>query len=429
MNIITQLSLFEKHEFQELGDLELLLKIVRNLNASELIRKLDSKRKNGRNDWSNRSMLIAFIGGLLFGHDSQEALRRELNRNQQFREICGFKAKTVKVEGEYKKYLAPSRNAFSRFISRIMECKEELNNMFIESVYYMYNTLDGFGEYLTADGKALDSYATKLSKSNHKDERGEHDADWCKKEYTVTGINGEIIKKTKKWLGFRMHLIADAKYEIPVDFTVTKASISEKVELNKMLKKDTSLTKLMLSKCKYFLADKGYDSTNLIETLKTNDIAPIIDIRNMWKSGEKTKQYRNTDLTYDYEGNVYYTNEQGKEILLKYKGYDKSTDSLRYGFGPQHNDNRIFRIKCDEDKRIFTPVARNSEKWSRIYKMRTSVEKINGRIDRDYKFENHTIRGLKKMTTFITLSFVIYMTMAKAKIAEGLKSNLCKKYA
>ncbi len=76
--------------------------------------------------------------------------------------------------------------------------------------------------------------------SGHK---GEHDADWCRKTYTTTTPTGEVNTKTVKWFGFRLHLIADAVYELPVDFTVTKASVSEVKE--------------------------------------TEDIAPVIDIRNI----------------------------------------------------------------------------------------------------------------------------------------------------
>ena len=44
-------------------------------------------------------------------------------------------------------------------------------------------------------------------------------------------------------------------------------------------------------------------------------------------------------------------------IELIYKGYDQSTDSLRYGFHPKYNDNRIFRINRSEDIRIFPKVS------------------------------------------------------------------------
>ncbi|MDE6433410.1 MAG: hypothetical protein K2L07_04200 [Lachnospiraceae bacterium] len=64
-------------------------------------------------------------------------------------------------------------------------------------------------------------------------------------------------------------------------------------------------------------------------------------------------------------------------------------------------------------------MARNSHKWKRIYKKRTGVERINGRIDRDFQFERHTIHDLLKMTMFLTATFLIYMAMVKSKIERG----------
>ena len=55
-------------------------------------------------------------------------------------------------------------------------------------------------------------------------------------------------------------------------------------------------------------------------------------------------------------------------LALKLKGYDKKTDSLHYGFKPQYQDIRIFRIKCEEDRRLFNKVTKDSFKFKRIYK-------------------------------------------------------------
>jgi len=43
------------------------------------------------------------------------------------------------------------------------------------------------------------------------------------------------VIKTKKWFGFRLHLLSDATYELLVDFEVTKASNSEVKETEKLL--------------------------------------------------------------------------------------------------------------------------------------------------------------------------------------------------
>lgn len=430
MKIIPQMKLFEENDFENLGDLERLQMVPGALKDEKLIHKLYRIRGKGRNDWPCEAMWNSFIASFLFGHETVESLLRELRRNKQLRTICGFEPKTVKQEdGSIKIYVAPSASAYSKFLKNLITCQEELNEMFTELVLYMYQNLEHFGEILMVDGKAVQSYGTKNSKNKKSGGRGEHDADWCKKQYSASGPNGESIIKTKKWFGFRLHLIADATYELPVAFTVTKASDSEQTETQKIPDRIEKEWEQWLEGCRYFLADKGYDSSKIINRLEGRGIHSIIDIRNCWKDREETHQYKDTNLVYNYRGTVWYVEEDGTKTEPVYKGYDKSTDSLRYGFKPQKHDKRIFRIKCEEDRRIFTPAARSSYKWKRLYKKRTGVERINGRIDRDYQFERHTIRGLDKMKMFLTVTFIVYMTMAKAKVMAGETEHLCRLYA
>ena len=433
MKIITQISLFDDTQNENLGDLERLQKVFDNLPDEKLIQKLKEKREKDRNEWTVEAMWNSFIASFIFDHDSIASLLRELNRNSQLRIICGFQPHIYSVltdkkdeygkrirESRYK--LAPTASAYTNFLNNLKECEQELREMFDTLVKDMYENLNGFGEIMAADGKAIQSYARRISnkKSGNK---GERDADWCMKEYTITKPNGEKVVKTKKWFGFRLHLLSDATYELPVDYEVTKASNSELKETEKLLDNIKEKYPEKLEKCRYFLADKGYDSTELIEWLTTEGISPVIDIRNMWQRDE-TKQFKATNIVYNYKGKVYYITDSGKEIELLYKGYDKSRDSQRYGFHPKYEDKRVFRIPLKTDPRIFTKVARNSKKWRRLYKKRTSIERVNGRIDRDFQFEKHTIRGLKKMKMFLTVTFIIQLTLAKAKIESGITNGL-----
>ena len=430
MNILPQMKLFEESDFDFLGDLERLQRVLSAIDDGKLIQKLYRIRGKGRNDWPCEAMWNSFIASFLFEHETVESLLRELRRNKQFRTLCGFEPKSVRQkDGSYKIFVAPSASSYSKFLKNLMMCQTELNEMFTEMVLYMYENLEGFGEILMVDGKAIQSHGSKISKSKKSGGRGEHDADWCQKQYSVSGANGESIVKIKKWFGFRLHLIADATYELPVAFSVTKASNSEQKEAENLLEQIEKEHGEWLRSCKYFLGDKGYDSTKIIQWLEEKTISPIIDIRNCWKDGEETHQYRDTQIVYNYKGTVWYVEDNGEKTELLYRGYDKATDSLRYGFKPQKHDKRIFRIKCEEDRRIFTPVARSSHKWKRMYKKRTGVERVNGRIDRDFKFEKHTIRGLSKMLMFLTVTFIVYMGMAKTKIEQGEKTHLCRLYA
>lgn len=435
MKIITQISLFDDTQNENLGDLERLEKVFDNLPDEKLIQKLKEKRGKGRNEWPVEAMWNSLIASFIFDHDSIASLLRELNRNSQLRIICGFQPHIYSVltdrkdeygkrirESRYK--LAPTASAYTNFLNNLKECEDELREMFDTLVKYMYENLNGFGEIIAADGKAIQSYARRISEKN-RGNRGEMDANWCQKNYTTTKPDGEKVVKTKKWFGFRLHLLSDATYELPIDYEVTKASNSEVKEIEKLFDNIKEKYPEKLEKCRYFLADKGYDSTELIERFRTEETAPVIDIRNMWQ-GDETKQFKDTNIVYDYKGSVYYITDSGEKIELIYKGYDKSRDSQRYGFHPKYHDKRIFRIPLKTDPRIFTKVARNSKKWKRLYKKRTSIERVNGRIDRDFQFEKHTIRGLKKMKMFLTVTFIIQLTLAKAKIESGITKGLAR---
>ncbi len=54
-----------------------------------------------------------------------------------------------------------------------------------------------------------------------------------------------------------------------------------------------------------------------------------------------------------------------------------------------------------------------------LYKTRTSIERLNGRLDEFFGFEKHYIRGLKKMKLRGGLSFVVMLSMVLGRIKEN----------
>ncbi|MFQ5729887.1 MAG: transposase, partial [Waddliaceae bacterium] len=77
------------------------------------------------------------------------------------------------------------------------------------------------------------------------------------------------------------------------------------------------------------------------------------------------------------------------------------------------------RIPLNEDLRVFTPVARSSYKWKRLYNKRTSVERVNSRIDVSFGFERHFIRGLAKMRLRCGLALCVMLAMALGRVKQN----------
>ena len=275
-----------------------------------------------------------------------------------------------------------------------------------------------FGETLAGDGKFLDSYANRSSKAPNvkAGERAEKDAVWAGKEYHYIDKNGKAQVKMEWHYGFKAHLICDVKTELPIAYDILPANSDEKKAMINML---TSLPCDLRNQANYLLLDKGYDSTQMIQEIKGFGISPIVDIRNCWKDGELTRQYKNTDIVYDYQGNVYFVDDNGKQHRMHYEGYDAQKKCLRYSF-----KGKVYKLYISYDERVFLPVARNSMKFSRLYKGRTAVERLNGRLDRDFMFEDHCIRGLDKMRLLVSLSLLIMNVMAVAKIRRGASVHL-----
>jgi hypothetical protein len=59
----------------------------------------------------------------------------------------------------------------------------------------------------------------------------------------------------------------DVKYELPVAFSVTKASRSEVKEGQILVDEMKPKAPITIDRCAYFIGDKGYDDTRLITKL------------------------------------------------------------------------------------------------------------------------------------------------------------------
>jgi hypothetical protein len=87
---IPQKQLFGWQEIQELGDLERLRLVLDHLPDESLMEELERRRGRGRNDYPVRAVWNSVLAGVVFQHQSIEHLRRELSRNGQLRQLCGF---------------------------------------------------------------------------------------------------------------------------------------------------------------------------------------------------------------------------------------------------------------------------------------------------------------------------------------------------
>lgn len=247
-------------------------------------------------------MWRALIAGIVFGHPSIESLIRELDRNSSLLGMCGFCPVPLQKRTRYEiersegivgviaidsppRTPAPKSSAFSRFLSNVVRIEEEkglISKMIDAMREELMELLPDFGENLGYDGKAIESHSTG-NENRKTGETSDPGADWGKHEHSgVDSSTGKTWRKIKRWFGYGLHIIADTRYELPVAVSVTRASVSEVRELDRMtgllFGKDPELK----NRCRYFTADRGLDSGSLKRKFWDDyEIRPIMDNREL----------------------------------------------------------------------------------------------------------------------------------------------------
>jgi hypothetical protein len=346
---------------------------------------------------------------------------------------------------------------FSRFLKNVIELEDEhamISEMVCRLRENLMAELPDFGKHLGYDGKAIDSYSTG-QENRETGQTSDPDANWGKHETSGFDKDGNLWKKVKSWFGYGLHLIADTLYEIPVAFSVTAASASEPVELGNLIQNSFEQTPALAQRCEDFSADRGLDSGG-IKAMLWDDyrIRPVIDVRELWREEKNEPGYdpqkpitralfteRVDTIVHTEKGTLHcICPATGEQRDMAFQGFEADRNTLKYrcpaaayGFQCQGRKEcsafgqvnpgaygRSIRINITkEDRRIFTPIPHGSPSWGRIYNRRSSLERINNRIDNSFGFEKHYIRGGAKMQTRVGLAIAVMMAMALGHARAG----------
>ena len=441
--IIIQQNLFNWKQLEVASDLERLEMVLEAIPDEELMRKLEAARRGRRDDNPIRAMWNSLLAAIVYGHESIASLRRELLRNPAMLELCGFDV--LKGKGA-----VPSEHAYKRFMRKLVKYQGDIDAIFDELVETLRDLLPEFGRHLATDSKGVSTHARARKEPASS---SDPDADWGLKRRTEVGADGRSFEKLKKWFGYKVHLLVEADSELPVAYEVTRASVSDMTMLKPMLKEMHKRHPDVVRRAEFLSADKGYDSQDNNRFLwDEHDIKPLIGIRQTWKeaegdSGDESSPRqlypeRADNILYDEQGSVYCVcMETGEVRPMAYGGFERSRESLKYrcpraayglqcqsvsecGAGNYGPYGRIVRIPLERNRRIFVPPARSSYTFEREYKKRSSVERVNSRIQCNFGFEHHFVRGLAKMKLKAGIALVVMLSMAVGRIQRNQKEKM-----
>ena len=233
-------------ETDDMPQLRRLILILEHQPYQEIFAQLESRC--GRNDYPIQALFQTMIAGVAFGHDSVNSLLREPARNVQLAQLCGFnplprrspskqtlhydeqgQVRAVTEIVQPLRPLLPEAWKFSRFLKQLFKLESDtgrVSEMIVRLCHQLMAEVPDFGRCLSYDDKVLPSHSTGRSLAG-KDRTYDPDADWGKHKTSGRRQDGTLWEKIKSWFGYRVHLIANAHYEIPAAVELREASRSE----------------------------------------------------------------------------------------------------------------------------------------------------------------------------------------------------------
>jgi hypothetical protein len=429
MSILPQPSLFSWREVEATSEIQRLTRLLEALPDRPLLEVLAAERRGKRNDYPLEALWRALLAAIVFGHPSLASLSRELARNGQLRDLCGFDP----LRGDKA---VPPAWVWTRFVARLLRHQDLIDQMFARLVERLRQLLPDYGRDLAIDAKAIGAWS-----------RSDAEASEGHKNYEGQDEDGEPLQKIQKWFGYKLHLIVDAHYELPVAFELTGAKEADSPQLMPMIDKLKAIHPQLHERVQTLSADRGYDDGDDKAALyDDHDMIPLIDTRDL-------HQGRMQPLDPSVHDTIYYgptgevcckvdpfQSEPAKAFAdMQFMGFEPERATLKfrcpaaaYGLECKNREacrcrlsvrqgdyGRVVRVPLERDRRLFTPIWRHGRRFERLYKMRTAAERVNSRIDQVYGFERHFIRGKKKVRLRLGLGLLVMLGTAAAWVEAG----------
>ena len=429
---IVQQPLLDFNEFFALDHSDRLVLVLQTINAERLLRVLDGDDALGPTGYPARLLWSALIAGVVYRLPSVAELRRNLLTNPYLRYICGIASAGA----------IPSEATFSRFLADLVKHESLLQECTDDLVRRFRVFASHFGEDVVADSSDVHAFSRYK-----KDGSSDPDATWSakgskeasaksgkKSKSPTSAAKGEAKggkSKTKDkywWFGYKLHLLVDAKFEIPIAAILTTAKVGDTTQLQPLLEKRDAL--LPDTPLKHCIADTGYDSkSNILAVTKRGGI-PIIP----FNPGNEKEPPGITNtlgtplcpaglkmLYWGRDGHYlkYRCPEKGGRLccLIEHAKTDRCSTS-DYGL--------VVKLDMRDDPRRYLPVPRETPQFHRLYKKRSAVERVNSRLKDNLILDELRVRGKKKVQVRIDLNLLVILAIAVA-MAERNRLKDCRR--
>jgi hypothetical protein len=383
---------------------------------AKLLAGLRAWRGRGRDDYPVAVLWAVHLLTVLLRHPTTEATLAELRRNPALRRLIGIESEAG----------VPKKWNLSRF-EKVLGAephRSRLHEIFNTMIRRLGETVPDLGKDLAGDATGLLGRPLRS---------GESDGDLAgptggRKEYTDEAGR---VTHVVEWFGYKLHLLVDVRHEVAVGYRSSSANVSDGEMLPAVL--DDVLANLPKGRTRTLAYDKAVDDNGTHKRLAAEGISPLIQNRCLWKDDFERMlpgHDGTSNVVYDEAGTLYCYDKRSDPPVrhrMAYIGHEPSRGTLKYRCPAMHEGwrcpshrrcngrlkyGKTVRVKREIDLRRFPPIPRATRKFERLYKGRTSVERVNARLKVFWGVDDGNVTGPARFHAKVGAVMIVHAALA-----------------
>lgn len=402
---------------------------------AQLLEGLRRHRGRGRDDYPVSVLWGVLLLTILLRHVSIAACLEELQRHDALCRLIGI---------DSEKQIPKAWN-MSRFLD-VLGQEPHLSNLratFDAMVERLGTLVPDLGRHTAGDSAALNARRSRQQVKDAKSPAASPATSADKIDYDQHGLpqpaggrkeyqddQGTVIKVVE-WFGYKFHLLVDVRHEVVLAYRVTSTKTGDNEVIPDLL--DQGEANLPADRIQTLAYDKAADDEKVHEDLHQRGIKPIIQNRALWK-GESERLLPDHDgtsnIVYDEAGTVYCYDKVSEPPVrhrMAYIGHEPERGTIKYRCPAKHEGwacpmseicnagksyGKTVRIKQELDLRRFPPIPRGTKLFERLYKGRTAVERVNGRMKIYWGADDGNITGATRFHAYVGAVMVVHVGLA-----------------
>jgi hypothetical protein len=416
--------------------LQTIKALLAALPDGKLLDSLRTARGKGRNEYPVTVLWGVVVLRVALRHLTTEAVLDELRRNEGLRRLIGIESET----GVPKKWnLSRFEDVLGQEPHRTL--LKEIFNVLIQRLGV---AIDDLGRDTAADATGLSARRKPEAAAQEEIDEGLPQASGGRKEYKA---DAGKVTKVVEWFGFKLHLVVDVTHEVVLSYEITDTKAGDGETLPVILAQAQG--NLPADRIKTLAYDKAADSEDAHKLLSGEGITPLIQMRALWQTEPERMlpgHDGSSNVVYDEAGTIYCYDKVSEPPVrhkMAYIGHEPERETLKYRCPAKHEGwecpmssvcnagksyGKTVRVDRAVDLRRFPALPRATKKFERMYKGRTSVERVNARLKVFWGVDDGNLKGARRFVAEVGVVLAVHAAfatlLASAPRREGTLGKL-----